>query len=516
MNFRGQKSTALGISVLLHAAIFFAFLQAPRIEIPRASESEYKQAIAGKEEKIVWYRFRRKLPAVSPAKATADKRPLRAEKESTQSIISSPKNAPKRDQMVWTAAPEVAAPPIESPNMLAVKLPDLPFVAPDAPELKPVPSAAAQVPANLPPRPFVEPPAAPKQAQATPQLAADAPALVAQAAPVLNTMSPRLPPRPYTAPPGQARAGTAVTLLAEAPQLAANIVPGGGLTGPSAKLPPRPFTSPLAGGRPSAGKAVAVDAPPPMEANSRELNLAVVGLNPVERLGPPPSASSPGAFSSGPKLNPNGAASEGAGKGLTVPDLFVRGPRDTKPDLLAQAHAAPTSPENIRAAMRGGEPMLSVRVPPEPAVPHATATRVSGAPDPRFQGRDVFMMAIQMPNLTSYSGSWLMWYADHTAREAGLAPIGAPVPHRKVDPKYIPAAVEERVEGDVTLGCVINETGHVASVELIRGIDPRLNESAMGALAKWEFYPATRNGVPVVVDVLVRIPFRLAPKLPRR
>jgi TonB family protein len=68
----------------------------------------------------------------------------------------------------------------------------------------------------------------------------------------------------------------------------------------------------------------------------------------------------------------------------------------------------------------------------------------------------------------------------------------------------------------VTLGCVINETGHVASVELIRGIDPRLNESAMGALAKWEFYPATRNGVPVVVDVLVRIPFRLAPKLPRR
>jgi len=33
------------------------------------------------------------------------------------------------------------------------------------------------------------------------------------------------------------------------------------------------------------------------------------------------------------------------------------------------------------------------------------------------------MMAIQMPNLTSYSGSWLMWYADRTAREVGLAPV---------------------------------------------------------------------------------------------
>ena len=50
------------------------------------------------------------------------------------------------------------------------------------------------------------------------------------------------------------------------------------------------------------------------------------------------------------------------------------------------------------------------------------------------------MMAIQMPNLTSYSGSWLMWYADRTAREAGLAPVAPPVAHRKVDPKYIAAA----------------------------------------------------------------------------
>jgi TonB family protein len=126
------------------------------------------------------------------------------------------------------------------------------------------------------------------------------------------------------------------------------------------------------------------------------------------------------------------------------------------------------------------------------------------------------MMAIQMPNLTSYSGSWLMWYADRTAREAGLAPIAAPVPHRKVDPKYIPSAVQERVEGKVTLGCVVDREGRVSGVELIRGIDNRLNQSALEALAKWEFYPATRNGLPIEVDVLVEIPFTLAPLPPRR
>jgi TonB family protein len=516
MGFRGQKNGALGISLLLHVAAFFGFLQAPRIEIPHASESEYKQAIAGKEQKIVWYKFRKELPAVRPVKATADKRPLRAEKESAQAIVSAPKEAPKRDQMVWTAAPAIAAPSVESPNILAVKLPELPFVAPDAPEIKPAETATAQVPTALPPRPFVEPPAAPKQSLATPRLAADAPVLQAQSAPELNALTTRLPPRPYTAPPGTRRAATSVTSLAEAPQLAASIIPGGSPAGTTTRLPPRPFMPPTSGGKASAGKAVTVDAAPPMEANSRELNLAVVGLNPVDKPGPPPSASSPGAFSSGPKLNPNGATSEGAGKGLTVPDLFVRGPREAKPDLLAQAYAAPTSPETIRAAMRGGEPMMTARVPAEPVVPHSTATKVSGAPDPRFNGRDVFMMAIQMPNLTSYSGSWLMWYSDHTAREAGMSPIAAPVPHRKVDPKYIATAAEERVEGDVTLGCVINADGHVSSVELIRGIDSRLNQSAIGALAKWEFYPAMRNGVPVVVDVLVQIPFRLPPKLPRR
>jgi TonB family protein len=76
--------------------------------------------------------------------------------------------------------------------------------------------------------------------------------------------------------------------------------------------------------------------------------------------------------------------------------------------------------------------------------------------------------------------------------------------------------VEERVEGKVTLGCVVDRQGKVSGVELIRGIDGRLNQSAQEALAKWEFYPATRNGLPIEVDVLVEIPFTLAPKPPRR
>jgi TonB family protein len=160
--------------------------------------------------------------------------------------------------------------------------------------------------------------------------------------------------------------------------------------------------------------------------------------------------------------------------------------------------------------------MTNARIQPAPGEKMNGAMKVSGAPDPRFNGREVFMMAIQMPNITSWSGSWLMWYSDRTLREAGLAPIAPPVAHRKVDPKYIASAVAERIEGRVTLACVVDKTGHVVSVELVRGIDDRLNKSAEEALSKWEFYPATRKGEPVEVDVLVEIPFHLEPRIERR
>jgi TonB family protein len=490
----GRRGIALSMGA--HAVAFGIFLQAPALRLPRPSESEYRQKIAGKEDKIVFYKFRRELPNVTPPKAKTAREPLRAEVKAKQTIVSSPKNAPRADRMIWTPAPEIAPAPRELPNVLAVKLPDpppKPFVAPppvarpevakqevpDAPDLKPVAQTVAELKtAPLPYKQFVRPASAPKTLTAA-RLAPDAPDL-------------------------EARAETAAAL-------------------PSAKLPPKPFAPPPGAPHPPAaapGHGRDVGAPPPLDtaSNSRDLNIAIVGLNPNDKASVLPAYSSPGQFSAGPVIRPKGADSEGGGNGLSVPDLFVRGedPRK-KPDIVAQAFAAPTSEQNIRAALSRGEPMIArahIDSPPAPE-PHSAATKVSGAPDPRFNGREVFMMAIQMPNITSYSGSWLMWYSDRTAHELGLGPIAAPVAHRKVDPKYIATAVEERIEGRVTLACVIDKLGHVSGVELVRGIDDRLNRSAEEALSKWEFFPATRKGEPVEVDVLVEIPFHLEPKLPK-
>jgi TonB family protein len=146
--------------------------------------------------------------------------------------------------------------------------------------------------------------------------------------------------------------------------------------------------------------------------------------------------------------------------------------------------------------------------------PHAA--RVTSAPDPRMTGRYIYTLAIQMPNVTSYSGSWIVWFAEHEP-SAGAVPgdMRPPVALRKVDPKYIQAAVDEKVEGTVRLSAVIRKTGHVDSVELLQHLDARLDRSAEEALAKWEFEPAQRNGAAVDIDAVFEIPFRLAPK-PKR
>jgi TonB family protein len=91
----------------------------------------------------------------------------------------------------------------------------------------------------------------------------------------------------------------------------------------------------------------------------------------------------------------------------------------------------------------------------------------------------------------------------------------APHPLRKVDPKYFPAALDEKVEGKVRLAAVIRKDGHVERVELLQHLDTRLDQSSLEALAKWEFEPAVRNGTPIDVDAVFEIPFHIAPKVPK-
>jgi TonB family protein len=130
------------------------------------------------------------------------------------------------------------------------------------------------------------------------------------------------------------------------------------------------------------------------------------------------------------------------------------------------------------------------------------------AVDGVLRGSTVYTLALDMPNITSYEGSWILRFTER----GGSSPedvLTAPVALRKVDPKYIASAAAEGVEGKVLLYAVIRRDGRVDEVRLVQGIDERLDASAVTTFSKWEFEPATRNGQAVDLEAVVQIPFRL-------
>jgi TonB family protein len=250
---------------------------------------------------------------------------------------------------------------------------------------------------------------------------------------------------------------------------------------------------PIVRGAAPAGPGLMAPPSPDLPAVSTA-HLAIVGLDPSKSptrpAAPPPRTA---GFSAGPTRQPDGASTDGDAAGVVVPGVTVR-------DGPARS--------SLLAAIR---PMA----PPAPAVPPARvdsppSTRVTSSPDPSLDGRTVYSIAIQMPNITSYSGSWLVWFAER--QSSGGGSMRAPSPLRKVDPKYVAAAAAEGVQGIVRLGAVIRKDGHVENVQVLRRLDDRLDQSAVEALAKWQFEAATRGGAPVDVDAVFEIPFRLAPK----
>jgi TonB family protein len=327
---------------------------------------------------------------------------------------------------------------------------------------------------------------------------------------------PHAPPRAFTPPPASRPKAQASTALPEAPGVTAAVhdknLP---FALPDPRAPLRGFTPPPASSLKAAPQPEMPAAPEVVRSASSgpsEVSLAIVGMNPAKAPDfPTPPGSRQAGFSAGPEIRPNG--SDGGGNGssaIEVPGLLVRGgAKDNQPTLAA--NASPTSRESLLAAAR-----TALSTPPSTSSvagqPHAT--RVSSAPDPRLNGRAIYTVAIQMPNVTSYSGSWIVWFAEHEPQPGAPShDVRPPVPLRKVDPKYIAAAAAEKVEGTVRLFAVIRKDGHVESVALLKHLDDRLDRSAQEALAQWIFQPALLDGSPMDVDAVFEIPFRLAPKL---
>jgi len=99
-----------------------------------------------------------------------------------------------------------------------------------------------------------------------------------------------------------------------------------------------------------------------------------------------------------------------------------------------------------------------------------------------------------------------MAYAPDSPIRNGLI---APVVMYREEAKYTQSARDAKVEGEVDLSVLVDETGVPTEVAVSKSLEPTLDASAVAAVKKWRFKPGTRAGLPVEARVTVRISFRL-------
>jgi protein TonB len=290
------------------------------------------------------------------------------------------------------------------------------------------------------------------------------------------------------------------------------------------------------GGDGSLSRIIALSATPAPPAPSFEVpmgNLAArISISPEGKQPGSPAGTAAGVpgGSGGTNGGGGGPAGSGSGNGTTGPPGITISGGD---------------PEN-RSTMSGtgsgiarNRPAPSLRLSPLPDRPTARISREvnpSGRTSPAFERytpgappeivlgpKRIYTLNVNMPNVNSAAGSWILHFAEMNEESGkrtlpdGTPVLGLPLPItdlqgpvalRKVDPKYPPILASARVQGEVVLYAIIRRDGSVDSIQLVKGVDPTLNQNAIQALAQWRFKPAERRGEAVELEALVYIPFR--------
>ncbi len=276
-------------------------------------------------------------------------------------------------------------------------------------------------------------------------------------------------------------------------------------------------------------------APPPI-IGSGENNQRLIALSATP--GPPaPAAPIPaGNLAAHVSISPDGAkpgaptgsdkGAPGTGRGAVVPGISVTGGDPAhSPGIsgVGNSNSSRNTPSSLRIAP--GMVAKPDTPPDSPAkIPISERIKPGSPPEHIFGSRTVYTLNVNMPNLSSSTGSWILKFAelDENSGSAPHPPIGAPNTTRpgtlsglqvlhKVDPRYPPEAVKEHIEGEVILYAIIRGDGSVDSIQIAHPLDPVLDKNAMEALAGWKFTPAQRNGVPVALEAIVHIPFHSNP-----
>jgi TonB family protein len=285
----------------------------------------------------------------------------------------------------------------------------------------------------------------------------------------------------------------------------------------------------------NAGGAV-VPPPPSMQGGgaSGDGRLIALNLHPVAPTGPVdvPAGNRRGTFAATPEGKAGAAgtpdipadshhgATTGIGGGHGSGNAVGSGgsANGVPPGLFVGATPKPGSTSAVAGSQGGAtsgssDPTLLAKATPPrvSAVPSRSAELPANAESELerkiFGDRKSYAMTLNVPNLNSAGGSWVMHFVElKDAEKAGE--LVYPSATQQVDPGYPLELMRQNVQGTVVLSAVIRGDGSVGEVRVLRGIDDRLDQYASAALSRWRFRPASRNGDPVALQTVVMIPFR--------
>jgi len=261
----------------------------------------------------------------------------------------------------------------------------------------------------------------------------------------------------------------------------------------------------------------AVGAPPTPVAGNRRGTFATTPEGHHGATGAPGSSAGESAAGGAGSGKANGSGSGKNGESNLPSGLYVG--KTSAPTSAVAGDPAPKSPSGPSV---NPNLIASARTPSLSRTPRAESDdKISEAERAVFGGRKIYSLSLNMPNLNSAGGSWIIRFAaldqdptpSHAAPgdAAAAAPdLSSPVAMRKVDPAYPLELMRHHLGGTVILYAVIHADGTVGNVRVLRSVDERLDQFASEALAKWQFQPATKNGAPVDVEATFWIPFRPA------
>jgi len=288
--------------------------------------------------------------------------------------------------------------------------------------------------------------------------------------------------------------------------------------------PARPKLEINAGAAPRvAPHAQAGDAGPAPEVGASEMSAA--GGSPSTFIalsatpGPPAPVQPPqGNLAARVSISPDGANHGGpeatSGGGSSPVGISISGGSPTaKSGVSGLGGSVPRiSAPSVRAMMARPQSQITDEEPERIGPPNFAALPPGAKPEQIFATKRFYTMNVNMPNLNSSTGSWILNFSElrtnPDAPRITSSDLSGPVPVKKVDPKYPPTLISEHVEGEVVLYAVIRRDGSVDSIQLVHGVDEQLDANAMSALGQWKFRPAARQGAAVELEAIAHIPFR--------